>query len=364
MISYDKKTLDNDVKGEFNLESRTERIIWIELLRIVAIFAVIVLHVATKGWKNAELYSSQWVIYEIAHIISRFGVCCFVMISGSLFLSKDRNIGDLYKRNILKIVVIIAVWSCVYLAFRFCIADFQYNGLKSLLSNLLLGNYHLWYLWMTVGLYAVSPILRKIVSDKRCEEYFLILTVFAAFLPGMLGVVPLLDELAQLILTEKMFFFLPMGYVGYFVLGHYISTYDLGKRKKIYLLGIIGILYGVVGGILYSRHIGEPSQAAYNNLTLNIALYSGAIFLTFKDNLGRIRFSKQVEKIIRYVGSCTLGIYLTHVLFVQGITDKIFVATGYRYPVLILPLAVLVFVLAFVLTALLRSIPLVKKWLV
>lgn len=226
------------------------------MLRIVAVFAAIVLHVATKGWKNADLYSSKWVIYEIAHTISRFGVCCFVMISGSLFLSKDRNIGSLYKRNILKIVVIIAVWSCIYLAFRFFIADFQYNGLKSLLSNLLLGNYHLWYLWMTVGLYAVSPILRKIVLDKRSEEYFLILTVFAVFLPGMFEVVPLLDELAQLILTEKMFFFLPMGYVGYFVLGHYISAYGLGKRKKIYLLGGIGIRENYkICGKLYTWNI-------------------------------------------------------------------------------------------------------------
>lgn len=115
---------------------------------------------------------------------------------------------------------------------------------------------------------------------------------------------------------------------------------------------------------MYSGHIGEPSQATYNNLTLNIALYSGAIFLTFKDNLGKIYFSNQTEKIIRYVGSCTLGIYLTHVLFVQGITDKIFVATGYRYLVLNLPLAILVFVLAFALTVLLKSIPLVKEWLV
>lgn len=35
---------------------RAERIVWIELLRIVAVFTDIVLHVATKGWKNADLY--------------------------------------------------------------------------------------------------------------------------------------------------------------------------------------------------------------------------------------------------------------------------------------------------------------------
>ena len=157
-----------------------------------------------------------------------------------------------------------------------------------------------------------------------------------------------------------------MGYVGYFVLGHYIYSYGLskGKKKLLYLLGIIGILYGIIGGVAYSRHIGEPSQATYNNLTLNIALYSSMLFLLFKDHVGKIHFSRKAEKIIRYLGSCTLGIYLTHVFFVQGITDKIFIATEYRYPLLVLPLAFLVFVLAFILTALLKRIPLVRKWLV
>ena len=288
------------------------------------------------------------------------------MISGSLFLSKDRNIGELYRKNILKIVAIIAVWSFLHLIFRFCIRDFQYYGPKSLMSNLLMGNYHLWYLWMTVGLYAVSPILRKVVSDRKCEEYFLFLTALVTFLPGMLEAVPALDELVQLILTEKMFFFMPMGYVGYFVLGHYISTYGLneGKKKSLYLLGIIGIFYGVIGGVAYCRHIGVPSQAMYNNLTLNIALYSSMVFLLFKDRVGKIHFSRKAEKIIRYLGSCTLGIYLTHVFFVQGITDKIFIVTEYRYPLMVLPLAVLVFALAFSLTALLKRIPLVRRWLV
>lgn len=65
MISHDKKHLIMMLKRDSIL--RVERIIWIELLRIVAVFAVIVLHVATKGWKNADLYSSQWAIYKIAH---------------------------------------------------------------------------------------------------------------------------------------------------------------------------------------------------------------------------------------------------------------------------------------------------------
>lgn len=288
------------------------------------------------------------------------------MISGSLFLSKDRNIGDLYRKNILKIVAIIAVWSFLYLIFRFCIGDFQYNGQKSLISNLLMGNYHLWYLWMTVGLYAVSPILRKVVSDRKCEEYFLLLATFVTFLPGMFETVPVLNQLVQFVLEEKMFLFMPMGYVGYFVLGHYISIYgpNEGKKRKLYLLGTIGVLYGIIGGVVYSRHIGEPSQATYNNLTLNIVLYSSMVFLLFKDRIGKIHFSRKAEKIIRYLGSCTLGIYLTHVFFVQGITDKIFIATEYRYPLLVLPLAVLFFALAFVLTALLKRIPLVRKWLV
>lgn len=161
------------------------------------------------------------------------------MISDSLFLSKDRNIGNLYKRNILKTIVIIAVWSCVYLAFRFCIADFQYNGLTSLLSNLLLGNYHLWYLWMTVGLYAASPILRKIVLDKRCEEYFLILTVFAAFLPGMLEVIPLLDAygIRRIFCAGSLYKYLELEKKNVFVRGHWYSLWHC--RRGTCILGTL-----------------------------------------------------------------------------------------------------------------------------
>ena len=52
---------------------------------------MIVLHVSTKGWKYAGVNASVWPIYLFWHAISRIGVCCFVMISGALFLGKPRG---------------------------------------------------------------------------------------------------------------------------------------------------------------------------------------------------------------------------------------------------------------------------------
>lgn len=76
------------------------RTVWIELLRILACFCVILLHVSTKGWSYAGVDTKSWSVYEIFCAISRIGVCCFVMISGSLFLGNTRgqSIEKIYKK--------------------------------------------------------------------------------------------------------------------------------------------------------------------------------------------------------------------------------------------------------------------------
>ena len=137
---------------ENKLVSRAEqsRAVWIELLRVLACFCVILLHVSTKGWKYAGVDSSVWSIYEIFNSISRIGVCCFVMISGALFLgnSRGKDLGKIYKKYIFRIAVLTAFWSCAYFIFRILNGELKISGPKSTLGELLYGNYHLWYLWM------------------------------------------------------------------------------------------------------------------------------------------------------------------------------------------------------------------------
>ena len=152
-------------KGEKKIILRTknqERELWIEALRIIACFSVVLLHVSAIGVQNLDIYSREWPIYVMFNSISRIGVCCFVMISGALFLGKSRgeNIGEIYKKYIFRIAILILVWSVMFFVFRLLKGDFDIISLKTIIIELINGYYHLWYLWMIIGLYAITPILK------------------------------------------------------------------------------------------------------------------------------------------------------------------------------------------------------------
>lgn len=329
---------------------------------------MILLHVSTKGWSYAGVDTKSWSVYEIFCAISRIGVCCFVMISGSLFLGNTRgqSIKIIYKKYIFRIVVLIAFWSSTYFGFRILTGNLKITGLKSTFGELLFGYYHLWYLWMIVGLYAVTPILNKIVDDNNLCMYFLILCAAVCWIPGMLEAVPALSELVQGVFKDQMYLFLPTGYVGYYILGYYLCNNKLTDKQKntVLVAGILGVVYAIIGGILYGRYAEEPSQATYNNLTMNIACYAAAVFIFFKDKVSIIQFTEKTRKRIFALSKATLGIYLIHVIFVRGLSDRFMVATNFEYPFACIPIAILIFICAYFADIVIQKIPFVGKWVV
>ena len=177
----------------------------------------------------------------------------------------------------------------------------------------------------------------------------------------MLEVVPALNKLVQDVLQDKIYLFLPAGYVGYYILGYYLCKNRLTDKQK---NTILVAAYAIIRGILYSQYTGGPSQATYNNLTLNIACYAAAVFMIFKDKVSTIQFTEKEKRRIFALGKATLGIYLIHVMFVQGISDRFMVATNFRHPFASIPIAILIFICAYFVGIVIQKIPLVGKWIV
>ena len=355
-------------KGEKKTILRTknqERELWIEALRIIACFSVVLLHVSAIGVQNLDIYSREWTIYVMFNSISRIGVCCFVMISGALFLGKSsgENIGEIYKKYIFRIAILILVWSVMFFVFRLLKGDFDIISLKTIIIELINGYYHLWYLWMIIGLYAITPILNKIIEDEIICKYFLYLSIVVCWIPGMLAVVPQVEKIANIVLQEKMFLFLPLGYTGYYILGYYLYNNKIKHRNLLIFTGIIGMIYAVLGGIFYGRYIGVASQATFNNLTLNIVCYSAMVFIVVKERIGKMQFKRKTKNIIYKLADATLGIYLVHVVFVQ-ISDYIMKTINYRYPLLSILNAFLIFIFGYFITSIIKQIPCVGKWVV
>lgn len=217
------------------------RAVWIELLRVLACFCVILLHVSSKGWNYAGINSDKWVYYEVLNALSRIGVCIFVMISGALFLGNKRGASIVtMQKYILKILRLISIWSIAYFIFRLIIKDTTFTSVSELLSQIFYGYYHLWYLWMILGLYIITPILHKVVSDEKLCKYFLLLCMIVCWIPEMISIIPAGCEFAQTIFQEKMYLFLPMGYTGYYILGYYLCNYGIKKKRILIVAGILG----------------------------------------------------------------------------------------------------------------------------
>ena len=217
------------------------RIIYLDLLRIFAIISVVLFHVIKHNWNVLDVNSNDWFIYNIFYPILKWNVPIFVMISGALFLNKKQDIKILYKKNILRILSIFIIWSLIYAIYTF-IND---GNLNEAVQTFFKGYYHLWFLYLIIGLYILVPILRKIIENENITKYFLILSgIFTFIVPMIITVIKIISinagETAQSIvdnLNINMF----IGYTFYFVLGYYLNNIKINK-KTIRYVSIVGII--------------------------------------------------------------------------------------------------------------------------
>ncbi len=297
-------------------KSEEKRMVNYDLLRIIAAFSVVMLHSSAQFWYVLDINSREWRIADSYDALFRFGVPVFVMLSGALFLSKqyELNIKRLYSHNILRLVTVYVFWSALYGLLDCIHFDFTQAGWKDVVKEMILGRYHLWFLPMIAGLYALLPILRTWVqnAEKKNLEYFLVLffvlqigcrTVRAAFSSTYLNYVL---DLLQVDLV--------CGYGGYFVLGYYVAHIKIPPKyhKLIYFSAFPAAVLNVVIGGHLSIKSGTPQGEFYDSFGLFTFCIVLACFLFFTEVMGRIHYSRRAERLIKEISKGTMGVYVMH----------------------------------------------------
>lgn len=247
------------------------RIIYLDVLRIIAAFAVVFLHVSSQRFHEC-FPSDEWISRMIYDALVRWSVPVFVMISGALFLDESRRIDfkRLYTKNIARIIIVFLFWSFIY-----AIYDGLYkNGLICFVLGTINGPFHFWFLKMMIGLYIVVPILRPVVINKKLEQYFLCVALLVTFvIPLSFLIIGYFSEDARVFLTRYFDSFglnIVSGYVGLFVLGHYLSKYRLSSsiKKLLYPMGILSIIAVCLITYFASYHFGEFYDLFYDSLSI------------------------------------------------------------------------------------------------
>lgn len=102
------------------MENSNKRIVYADLLRIFATFAVIVLHVSASKWSDTPVKDFNWQIYNLYDSLVRWAVPIFVMLSGMFFLNPEKFIStsNIIKKYIFRILLAIIVWGLFYQAYE------------------------------------------------------------------------------------------------------------------------------------------------------------------------------------------------------------------------------------------------------
>lgn len=346
---------------------------YLDILRIISCFLIVGVHVSALNWNDVSVSTSDWQIMNLYDCICILGVPLFFMISGALFLQEDSalQLRKLYFKNIFRLFLVYHIWLLFYnvLPFlrgeiSFTIDNIKYELLDQFLCGI--GIYHLWFLPELIILYMLSPILKEAFRKKEICQYFLVLfAIFGAFLPMILQYYfPYRKYVASY--YERSSLVMMTGYIGYFVLGHYLHTYhiDVSKKPKrllLWLLVMISCTITIVACSIDALHKNQPSTILNTPFTLASMVACFGIFTLCKYYCRTITLP--ANGWLHRFASLTFGIYLLHPFMLQ-IVEKVGITTLQPHPILMIPvLIILVSAMCIIPTWLLRKIPILGKWI-
>ena len=335
--------------------SENSRMVYIEILRIMACFFVIANH-TNYVFENvvANPVGSSWgnLIGSTLYLaICKCAVTIFLMISGCLLLPRT----DSYKKSlirVLRIVLVMMVFSIPY----YVIGDFEHS-----LYNfyLVVGRAQVttayWYLYLYLGVLVMMPVLQRMFSQFKKEDYCYFF-LFSLFLCTF-------SFFTEFNVNFKLPIF--VTYIGIVVLGHYLNQYVNGRKQWILpLIACIGGLLTILTAYtIYRILVGSdyaPALLHYDNI-FYIAIAASVFLLAKICSLQRAGgLGARANAVIVHVGKDTFGIYLVSDFIIHYVRPFF---ERWNNVLAVIVLDVTVFVIGLIVTEIMKQIPLLKKLL-
>lgn len=297
-----------------------QRVCGFDFLRVVSIFFVVVIHITSVGLRLCDSMTGTWIVNALINSISRWAVPVFFMVSGALFLDPRRelSIKKLYTKNISRIAICIIAWGFVYsLLDQYLYGTLSAKSILIAVYGIITGNtgYHLWFLYTLIMLYIATPLFRLITchASKRQLEYALVVWIIFSLIAGQIN-----SFAAEFGFDEVLSLYVPFvitGYGGYFLLGHYLTTYPLkgAAKRRCYILAILSACVICGGKWILPMTFKIETAAVEAPLGLFSCLVAGAVFTVSLN----ISISDTGTRVLSFLGQRTFGIYLTHVFFIS-----------------------------------------------
>lgn len=343
------------------LKNNSEKFTWANNLRSIATIGVMMLHVASPvNDAFGKISPANWWIGNLLGVTTRWCVPIFIMLSGSFALKKyDGNLKLFFTKTFKRLVLPFLFWSVFYLLFYNSSSLFsnQLNLLDKvqfILKEIVSGTaVHLWFVCMIISMYAIFPFVSKLTNYCSNKEILLFLICWFVYLT--------LEPFTENISTDFDFTYFS-GFIGYLILGNYLSKLTIQPNKILLYLILVGsYLFTAYGTFFLTQKNNELNESLLRSLSPNIIIFSATVYLLFKN--ASIKLHPAIQKFSNLVCEHSFGIFLVHI-FVLLQLNKYGVQYSLFNPILSIPfITLLCFCISLAIVYLLKKIPVLKTFI-
>lgn len=205
-------------------------------------------------------------------------------------------------------------------------------------------------MYTLIGLYLIAPVISKWLSSvsKREEEFYLSLWCITLCYPLMKRYLSINDSE-----TGILYYF--NGYLGYFVLGHYLKNYANKLKMKLLALPVmIAITAPVVSKLL---HLNVDMTSTFGYLSIFIAILCVAYF-KIGSRIGNKLIEGKFTNFIALSSNLSFGIYLIHIAVMRYLLWKMdFIIDINNYILQTVIIIVLTFTISWLCTYIISFLP-------
>jgi surface polysaccharide O-acyltransferase-like enzyme len=349
------------------------RFVNINLIRTTAMFAVILLHAAGRWPVTSQeitqmnpLELTQWGIVTVYQSIGVLAVPLFLMLTGALLLQpekKEESLSVFFKKRWDRIGLPSLFWGATYFIWDFFVLNIPFTT-ATLIQGILNGPYtQMWYMYVLIGLYLLTPMLRVFIAyaTLKLVKYFLILWVVGT------AILPVFNLFTIFQLNENVFVL--TGYVGFFVLGTYLSTVHI-RRSTLAVFTGLGVALTVLFTYVLAATVGGTEMYFFQQyFSPTVILTSVMVFLlllTFKPpSVQKQPNPSKVNKLIKLISHNTLAIFFIHVIILESLQNGYFGFALNRdtlNPLIEVPLmTILTMFISLAIVLVLKKIPYMEK---
>lgn len=295
-------------------------------LRIAAIVAVVLIHVAGLSYGRIEGGGAAWTLAAFLTFSTKWAVPVFVMVSGVLLLRPpaDRSPQRFYRRRLARIGIPLVVWHVVYIGLFAVVLGTP--SWPRIAARVLTGEPFtaLYFFWLILGLYVVTPLLWPLVASLSRTA----LTLTAAALTAL----PAVDLVTRRVVsrlgtdisaTDPTLFTQFLPYVGFYLLGYALRDVVLRGRARVVLAVLTLVLvtemtfqvvYAEAVSPWLARTLTTFAPMSYQGPLL--ALCAVAVFLLAHALVhpGSRAAGPAWAARARTVGDLTFGVFCVHLL--------------------------------------------------